>query len=661
MSDKDFSPPSLSQHFTPPDDFTGSFGWLCGYSADAGFMNLAAERFTGLTDDVRAASGRTWLGVMLDAGTAQLTRAAVPGVAHLPARLRKWEYRLLHAKVAVLGFRCSREPARWKLRLLVSTGNWTTETLQDSLDLMWRVDIGSDELSEADADVRSSCADFAAAWDMLTWLRQRHDDSVLSVPAAYTEDSESSLAVAALADWIGLASRKRRGTPRFIDSRSSSMLSAVLRTLRENGKNVARNYLAMGSGFYEGGADDAAVPAVLLKVVDSLERNGWLTSRSETKVVVNPDACQAIAAAAKSMRARGWAICGPGDPTASRRFLHAKFLFSANRRTGSNNCSSAWLYLGSGNLTKPGFTSRMSATGGNLEAGVVFCPEGLQWKAGKHIDPSLVVSNLLPIGPELDDDPRSPLGAGDEMEAWEALFAALPVSYFRWQEAEGGGGWLRADAGCALDGVQVLGCGGTPCEFQADQGFRWRDEMPRQVEIRWEQGVQSALVPVVDQFGRIAAAPLVPLDLELVAAELDRFPDVGDDRTEDGDGGGVDEVTPPPGTGASARSGATGQYAVRRIMEMIEQIADKQCAIAKADWPAWCHRLEQVLGRAQHNVALAEFAKLRLNPLSPLRHAAFVPRYAESDTPERYRYEQVLGRLEKAWAVEGFDSMGPGQ
>ena len=60
----------------------------------------------------------------------------------------------------------------------------------------------------------------------------------------------------------------------------------------------------------------------------------------------------------------------------ARRSLHAKFLFSARERSNSAACGGAWVYLGSGNLTGPGFASPMSAHGGNLEAGVVFAPGG---------------------------------------------------------------------------------------------------------------------------------------------------------------------------------------------------------------------------------------------------------------------------------------------
>ena len=46
-SEATFKPLSLAQHFEPPEEFVGAFGWVCGYSADVGFLDDAVERFTG--------------------------------------------------------------------------------------------------------------------------------------------------------------------------------------------------------------------------------------------------------------------------------------------------------------------------------------------------------------------------------------------------------------------------------------------------------------------------------------------------------------------------------------------------------------------------------------------------------------------------------------
>src|SRR5450759_1197819 len=95
-----FKPLSLAQHLEAPDDFVGCFGWLCGFSADSGFLDDAVERFTRRTHAQRAYEGRIALAVMLDPSNPQITLKEVPGVLHLPAS-SKYPFRLLHAKVAL--------------------------------------------------------------------------------------------------------------------------------------------------------------------------------------------------------------------------------------------------------------------------------------------------------------------------------------------------------------------------------------------------------------------------------------------------------------------------------------------------------------------------------------------------------------------------------
>ena len=160
INSESLRPPSLAQHFDAPEDYTGHFGWLCGYSADALFLDDATERFTRLTHSQRAHQGRIALAALLDPGNPPISLPDAPGAAHLPiVDYAKKPFRLLHAKVALLGFRHQENHSQWRLRLLVSTGNWTRQTLEESLDLIWRIDIASESLSNPDVDIQKNCAD----------------------------------------------------------------------------------------------------------------------------------------------------------------------------------------------------------------------------------------------------------------------------------------------------------------------------------------------------------------------------------------------------------------------------------------------------------------------------------------------------------------------
>ena len=80
------STPSLLRLFEPPEDYEGQFGWVCGFSADAGFLDAAAERFTCKPTSARARHGQLVLGVMLDPFHEPISVLDVPGVADLPLR-----------------------------------------------------------------------------------------------------------------------------------------------------------------------------------------------------------------------------------------------------------------------------------------------------------------------------------------------------------------------------------------------------------------------------------------------------------------------------------------------------------------------------------------------------------------------------------------------
>jgi hypothetical protein len=221
MSEKTFKPLSLAQLFEAPDEFVGHFGWICGYSADAEFLNDAAERFTRQTDKQRAYAGRIALAIMLDPGNPQISCAEVPGVLHLPIKTRQRPFNLLHAKLALISYRHESDRAQWKLRLIISTGNWSRETLEESLDLAWAIETSSQELTHrVDDDLKQRCADFKAAWSLIDWLRRYFDFRALSA------GHEHQYAVVnEVEEWVGRV-RRKIGLPRarIFDSRGNPLL-----------------------------------------------------------------------------------------------------------------------------------------------------------------------------------------------------------------------------------------------------------------------------------------------------------------------------------------------------------------------------------------------------------------------------------------------------
>jgi hypothetical protein len=638
-------PPALTHLFEPPEDHIGCFGWLCGYSADAFCMNDAAERFTRRTKRRRAADGDVSLGLILDPGSPRLSTVDVPGVLHLPLPPR-CPFSLMHAKVALLSFRHVKDGARWCLRLIVSTGNWTRETLEESLDLAWTVEVASDALNAEQAGMR--LVDLKAGSTFLASLRAMIGPSPLDAASRVTSEAVKSVDA-----WCSAAAAKAPHNirSRFIDSWTQALLPQIV-TRITSGK---RNYLAMGSGFYEGG-DSGALPSVPATIVKALSSAGLQTPKVDIELFVNPDGCQAVAGALPAIKRAGWTVRRPGHNPS--RSLHAKFLFGAGSDGRSRRCLRAWVYLGSGNLTRPGLLLAAPA-GGNLEAGVVFAPDNLVWEEATEVG-TVLVQKILPIAWDaateiLDGDVQ----AGSDMPDRPPAYLAPPVPYLHWTSTPDGTGRLVPPLDVAAD-FTVLDPSGAGC-VRDGAGILWLGGCPPEVTVAWSEAEQRCAerVPVIDAHGRIAAAALAPVALEEVWALLADFPlppadDADEPDEDDAEASGVR-------TGRASRAGNVvppGRYAIRRVMELVEQIAARQTALQEADWTAWCVRLGQTLEQAGDDAEIAAFRTLGLNPLSPLRAAPFRPDFACDGTTSAGRlYEETLDRVAMAWQIDTLEPL----
>lgn len=650
-----FKPDSLAQLFDPPDEqHRGVFGWICGYAADAGFLEDALERFSGLTQAQRAYQGRILLAVMLDPGNPQIAPAEAPGALHLPVKAAKLPFALLHAKVAILGFQGGAD--RFALRVIVSTGNWTRQTLEESLDLAWHLDLLS---KGADTEVvRQDRTDLAEAWDFLSSLQQSFDLRLLEHAAG--KDNESAYAAAKFAAWIGQIAKRYRGyRPRFCDSRERSLFAQLPDLVRHHAGDLRRNYFSLGSGFFEGeGTGGNFAPE---RILETLKKKALATASCEKDLFVNPLACQAVAARQSWIEEKGWTIRAARAPAyfgVTPRSLHAKFIFSANWSERSNRCSSPWVYLGSGNLTNPGFMNK-AGSAGNLEAGVVFAPKKLRWYVESKKDEGAdVVTNLLPI--HWDDAEKTPLPmlqAGQDMPERDAAFVAAPVALFLWSERPEGAS--LTPQGEVLEAFELLDPDGRPCERLADGSFAWLGKRPRQVTVAWpaEGNARKASVPVIDCYGRYCAADLPALDLEEAWVQLANFPMPPEDEELEG-GDATDAIDGVVADGIALATPPSA-YPVRRMMILVEDIAAKQIAIAEPDWAMWCNRLEQVLTQAKDSEVVKAFQSIALNPLHPLFAPAFRPAFAATaQTQQGARYEAALNAAITAWQLENCSKLG---
>lgn len=647
--------PSLLQHFDAPEGHVGAFGLLCGYSADAPFIVDATDRFTLTTRHQRAAAGRVALVMLLDPGQPHLAWGDVPGAMHLPVRAaHALPFHLLHAKVALLGFRREDAEPGWHLRLIVSTGNWTSQTVEESLDMAWCVEVGHAELTEPDGDLGLRCADIAAAADLLAWLRGFFDERLLAVPIRGSDGPGLAL-MAGLNDQVSACRRVAAGgQPRFLDSRARSLLDQLPEWVIRHAGGRRRSQLVMGSGFYEGHAQPDALPGVPAGIVAKLHGEGLLTRTCQVRLVVNESGCQAIATSREAIERARWALLPPSRAehlfgAGHKRSLHAKFIISWNPSPSNpNQCTSGWLYLGSGNLTNPGFCRAATSRAGNLEAGVVLATGDLALKPDRRDPHRPVVAHLLPFDPDSDLPDEAVLAAGAEMPERPPAWVAPPVAYVQWHPGPEASRLVSPDPVPA--GTELLDPQGAPCRGEED-GWIWPDPVcPPRVCLR-VPGHPDTWIPVIDEFGRIAPVPLPAMDLQDITAALGAYPSAPDDASPEDDDPPEGPIGAPV-TAINVAASAAGQYATRQMMQLIDAIARRQVRIPAADWRTWCLRLEQLMILAKDSDTVLRFKGLPFHPLQPLMDDSFRPDHALAASTDAARaYEEALQRIAQAWGL----------
>lgn len=631
-------PPSLLSLFDPPTDMVGSFGWVCGFSATESFMEEAVHRFSMAGKKSRASDGHILLALILDPSNRPIVR--VPGVTHLPSNIDQNDRkraRLTHAKVAILLFQNRIGGDKRTVRLIVSTGNWTGQTVEDSIDLFWSFDL---EIGIENNDQK--CSDLTAAWGMFGWLFQGYDLRILKRPGRFPElreDVELTNLLASIA--------RKKPQARFIDNRSTNLLSVIQKTLGTNEcKRSAR--LVMGSGFFEG-SDSEHIPKVPQKIIQMLGKNSLVDKKTQIALVVNPMQCQAVANAQNAILQEGWKIYEGRVPTnfgSNARSLHAKFIFAGSAPTATGKCLHNWIYFGSGNLTAPGFLNK-TGPHGNLEAGVVLINEKLEWTGN---NPNLQISRRLPFEWSDEEKQLPNLTPGDTSPDFEAQFTAPPIPYLLWQPATSTGDaqlkYPDVDTSFDVELITLAPNVGT----KSLHGWFWKGEQPSYVKIKAKGFLHE--IPVVDQCGRIATGKLPPVSLDEAIARLESFPVLAPDENDIDDDGFEIREDDNSSSGINRKSMQLNG-AIRPMVQALERIAVIQCNVNKIQWPLWCQRLEAVLTDVADSRFVIDFALLKtgLNPLDILSEKSFRPIFAEQDdSVEGSKYLEMIERVRPAWA-----------
>lgn len=602
---------SLLSCFTPPQGYEGDFGWVCGFTANAGVLEEMASRFTRGARRRRASLALflhppEQLLPLIHAVAVPFRRPAMP-----------WRFSLLHAKVALLHYKGKNGAV---LRLIVSTGNWTHDPLGTSLDLFWIAEWHEDA-PRADAGNRQAASDIRAAAAMFEWIRTFFDTSALEVDVV-GGGAEAGLRAA-------LARLPSRGLPRarFVDNRKDALQPQVIEAvLQLPGR---RGRLVMGSGYFETGEN--AELGVLSTFVEELRDKGLATRSCQVDVVLNWDSCQGLAAQASAIRDMGWSLRPPLSREMPGAKLHAKFIFGAG---GSVSCTNPWCYIGSGNLSRIGFT-RSAGNGGNLEAGVVFSPEDLCWspKGENSLSKRLPVDLNNVIDPVILED-------GEPFEPHGPPAAVPPVAFLVWRD-----GMLRLpdDAGIFPElTVRVASGSWEPLPL----------EMP-DPPVSAFIGPMMAEVPVLTDQG-FMLPPAGPKRVEDVLHELLSFPQAP----------GNDPDWSAPGDIEGELDGAvplaeSGEYPLRRMMRLITRLTEHQTGVELAEWERWINLLSDSLTALTEpeSEMLEAVRSYGVDLLDALLHPDFRP--AALSSADLQRLETTVSAIRAKWKLTGLEPLYP--
>lgn len=644
----------LETLFSPPSGEYGTHLLLCGLSSDAETVERALTAFTNETPAQRRARGLVRGLLLVDASNRQPQAQPAPGLLQLAPCLKEvWRRRtkLMHAKVALMGFGPStlRVPRRW--RLVVSTGNWTAETWgrKAQIDLFWMTewDEQSDETNapQALADVHAAFGFFER---LLHSLYGKH----------YASLADDALVTGWLKVWhdrLQVRGAASRLTPRFIHSLDRSLFDQVRTRFPKKGVST----LVAGSGFFEqaGKSIVDSMPTVLQKM-ESLGNPG------KRLLVFNPEQAGGIADWFEQLRktkvgerglmqsrAGQWGLCLPRDPLekkpgVGRKFLHAKYIAGLDRVSGENDAAATlvFLYLGSGNLSNRGFLTRANlddrvsgdARIGNIEAGVVLSPKeriARVWQrlaCGDWTSPTDLKNAVEGQGEDMFEplDPPPVLLLRQIGEHLHLVRSEVPPSTL----------WLQASNGCWL-------------QVEPDkESVLWGDVCPPSVRVtNVDPASQTAGagwdVAVLSANGLLCRRAMPQLEMASILQALLTFPALPPHDHEDDD-----EVGDAAAPDTAMRASSAG-YALRTYAMLVETIAQRNVLTRPEEFPYWLAQLRALLLEQTATAEREAIRALGVDLFDALDKPGFVPSWFSEQPDLLESYQVFLQDLRAAWCA----------
>ncbi|MDO8805590.1 MAG: hypothetical protein Q7R35_14315 [Elusimicrobiota bacterium] len=643
------SPTQLLSLFSPPQDhLKGITGAVCGFSAEKVFVEAMLECFSGKAGMERARIGRRYLSMFLDPHAQPLY--GIPGLyCHHPEAI-KWEdgkVKLMHAKAALLGFGHDLNKNPTYFRLIISTGNWTREAVNNSINLVWHCDHdceNSDRRGETGRDVREAAKFFDKLKSYYFLCKAGPVDELLK--------------------YILLDNRIRgpKRKTRFISTLTTSdrgikntgifMRNSLGAQVFKKMSNFAsrRNTIICGSGFFEKAEKTTkGPPAIISGILAGLKE--VLPTDSHKFLVINPGNSGAVGKWIKECWTDEfvWVLPQPEHPHGVNSSLHAKYIFIGNSKNGKLDSrepiSGGVLYLGSGNLSKQGFALAPGCNG-NIEAGIVI--DNIENFQARSLAEALGFSSENTFS---DSDISE--GGGDEApfsknicQAPPILLCTLNKEELSWDWSDSNGNWSRIKIG----GIDISPQQTRIPDYKLPSGHKGEIEL--QAVLGGKHHKWS--IPVLTPEGNFSPlCQTITSGAELIDI-LESFPAIAYEEDDfDEDGGEAPFFPDPPApapTGGAISADLRQQlnrYPLHLATTLVESLASKNQHIGNQEMFEWIESLRRSLIRDLSPELKKELISLGKKHFAVLKNTkGFAPPHP---TPE---YEHVIVEILADWQAK---------
>lgn len=576
---------NIIKFVTPPDGYDTDFAIATTMSQDSETVELIAEALSGRTQEqLKTIDRKIRLILIYDKSSPIFECKKIGGVYPIRSKGK----RLLHAKMAIIKFTSKKDIL---FRLIIYTGNFTTTSLNQQIEMIWTHDYKENDEYCKDLETVNKFID-----NLLKNFCDTHEavnapiEKFLKDLERYSKEGEKS---------------------RFIHSLEKPLMEQViekfkdLKMTRNATSKLLPNNLIFGTPFLQEkfGENDFVITTFIEKLkkyeicIKGIESITLQTaSQNLTKNLFS------------TCSKNGISVCTISED--EKRCLHSKYIFLL--REHGDNIIEIWAYIGSGNLTKNGFENQE-----NIECGIVFCDQN---KIGADD-----FNQLFKFGDELEEESFNETSILDEPKDIKQIITPSVIG------AKIENNKLRI----FFSDTKVFPITIT---FENNEGYTIHSckevfydiEMTKSLKITntiqvHETGIDVYYVLVVDENYTPISIPVVTRNFEEIYSILKTFPNVTMDSEEGTDNPESSFLISK--ASARAEEYATGRksFPLYNLSNLIEHIAKENEKIDSTSLNLWCNTLKFTLIDSLDRKHKNEFKLLGQDKIESLKEEFFCP------------------------------------